>query len=112
MEVIYAGMLSAEEIIATAVQEHVDVIGLNIGGRYGTVKRVLSAIEKENLDHILVIAGGSIPPDDIPLLKEMGVKGVFPPGSTLESIVQFVRKEMDSVGNKISHKPPLKEGSK
>jgi len=91
MEVIYGGMLSAEEIINAAVQEYVDVIGLNIGGRYGTIKRVLEMIEQQNLGHILVIAGGSIAPEDIPLLKEMGAKEVFPPGSSLESIVHFIK---------------------
>jgi len=91
MEVIYGGMLSAEEIITTAVQEYVDVIGLNIGGRYGTVKRVLDMMQRQDLGHILVIAGGSVPPEDIPVLKEMGVKGVFPPGSSLESIVHFIK---------------------
>ena len=99
MEVIYGGMLSAEEIINAAVQEYVDVIGLNIGGRYGTIKRVLEMMEQQNLGHILVIVGGSIAPDDIPLLKEMGAKGVFPPGSSLESIVHFIKANVKGVND-------------
>lgn len=96
MEIIYAGMLSAEEIIATATQEDVDAIGLHIGGRYGAVRRVMEMIEKQNLGHLLVVVGGSIPPEDISLLKEMGVKGVFPPGSSLDSIVNFIRDNAKS----------------
>ena len=94
MEVVYCGMLTPAEIVASAVEEYVDVIGLNVGGRYGTVKRIMDSIKKQNLSHIVVVAGGSIPPEDIPLLKEWGIKEVFPPGSSLESIVDCIRKSV------------------
>ena len=94
MEVIYGGMLTPDEIIASALQEYVDVIGLNIGGRYGTVRRIMEKIHQQKLDHILVVAGGAIPPEDIPMLKELGIKEVFLPGSPLEDIVQCINENM------------------
>ena len=91
MEVIYGGMLTPEKIVAAAIQEDVDVIGLNIGGRYGTVKRMMDTMQQKKLDNIIVIAGGPIPPEDIPFLKGLGINEVFIPGSSLESIVKFIR---------------------
>lgn len=91
MEVIYGGMLNSKEVISAAIEEDVDVIGLNIGGRYGSVRRILDMIQGHHMDNILVIAGGSIPPEDVPLLKEWGIKEVFPPGSSLESIVKCIK---------------------
>lgn len=97
MEVIYGGMLKPSEIVTTALEEDVDVIGLNIGGRYGTVRRVLDLLQEQKMDDVLVIAGGPIPAEDIPLLKEWGIKEVFPPGSVLASIVKFVRANVKRV---------------
>ena len=94
IEVIYGGMLTAEQIISAAAEEYVDVIGLNIGGRYGAVKRVMDLIHRQHMGHILVIAGGSIPPQDIPTLKEWGIKEAFPPGSSLESIVTCIKENL------------------
>jgi methylmalonyl-CoA mutase C-terminal domain/subunit len=90
MEVIYGGMLTPKEIISAAIAEDVDVIGLNIGGRYGTVRRVMDAIQEKGLDNILVIAGGFVPSEDIPLLREWGIKEVFIPGSSLAAIVKCI----------------------
>ena len=94
MEVIYGGMLTPKEIITAAMEEDVDVIGLNIGGRYGTVRRIMDMIQEKNLDSTIVIAGGPIPPEDIPVLKEWGIKEVFPPGSSLPSIVKCIRENL------------------
>jgi len=93
MEVIYAGMLTPQQIAEAALQEDVDVIGLNIGGRYGTVRDLMQILREKGVTDKLIIAGGTIPREDIPLLKEMGVHEVFPPGSPLDAIVEYVRKE-------------------
>jgi methylmalonyl-CoA mutase, C-terminal domain len=97
MEVIYGGMLTPKEIILTAIEEDVDVIGLNIGGRYGTVRRILDMIKEKQLDNILLIAGGPIPQEDVPLLKEWGITGVFPPGSSMASIAQCIRENIKRI---------------
>jgi len=91
MEVIYGGMLEAEQIVTTAIQEDVDVIGLSLGGRYQQVREFMDHLKKNKVDNVLVIAGGTIPREDIPLLKEMGISEVFPPGSSLELIIKYIR---------------------
>lgn len=94
MEVIYGGILKPAEIAEAAAQEDVDVVGLNIGGRYYFVRELMRILKEKELDHILVVAGGTVPREDVRPLKDLGVAGVFPPGSTLDSIVDFIRKEM------------------
>lgn len=91
MEVVYCGVLSASQIIATAMQEDTDVIGLNIGGGYGVAEELMQLLAKEKDYKPLVVAGGTVPPADIPLFKQMGVSEVFPPGSRLDSIVDYIR---------------------
>ena len=90
MEVIYGGMLSAEQIVTAAVQENVDIIGLSLGGRLQQVRQVMDLLKQEMIDNITVIAGGTIPREDIPALKEMGISEVFPPGSSLVAIVKYI----------------------
>jgi methylmalonyl-CoA mutase C-terminal domain/subunit len=97
MEVIYGGQITAREIVAAALQEDVDVVGLNIGGRYGSVKEIMDRLRSSGLNKVLVVAGGTIPPEDIPMLKEMGIAEVFPPGSDTEAIARFVH---DNAGKK------------
>ena len=95
MEVIFAGALKAEEVVETAIQEDVDVIGLNVCGRYKQIRDMLALLKEKGVDDKLVVVGGTIPPEDISLLKEMGVDEVFPPGSKLDKIVQYVREHVD-----------------
>lgn len=90
MEVIYGGMLGAEQIMKTAIQEDVDVIGLSLGGRYQQVQELMDLLKQKNVENMLVIAGGTIPREDIPKLKDLGISEVFPPGSSLESIVNYI----------------------
>lgn len=90
MEVIYGGMLGAEQIVKTAIQEDVDVIGLSLGGRYQQVQELMDLLKQKNVENMLVIAGGTIPREDIPKLKDLGISEVFPPGSSLESIVNYI----------------------
>jgi methylmalonyl-CoA mutase C-terminal domain/subunit len=94
MEVIYIGESNPYQIVETAIQEDVDVIGLNIGSRYYQVRIVMEELRKKDVKDILVVAGGIIPPEDIPMLKEMGIAEVFPPGSSLDSIVNFIKEKV------------------
>ena len=91
LEVIYGGPLTPEEAANIAIQEDVDVEGIAIGGRYKVIERVLQIFKEKNYKP-LIVAGGTIPPPDIRLLKEMGIAEVFPPGSSLDSIVKFIKE--------------------
>ena len=90
MEVIYGGVMNPAQTSNAAIQEHVDVIGLNIGGGYTYVSELMRLLNEKNFKP-LVIAGGTVPPRDIALLKEMGVEEFFPPGSSLDAIVEFIK---------------------
>jgi len=98
MEVVYGGQLTADEIAAAAIQEGVHVVGLNIGGHYGTVEKIMQTLHSSGLGDVLVVAGGNIPPEDIPALKQLGIAEVFPPGSETDAIVRFIR---DKLGRKL-----------
>jgi len=95
MEVIYTGLhQTIDQIIQTAIQEDVDVIGLSImsGAHLPICEKLMKKVREEGLDDVLVVVGGVIPSRDIPKLKEMGVKGIFPGGTPLEEIVNFIRE--------------------
>ncbi len=91
LEVIYGGPLTPEEAANIAIQEDVDVVGISIGGHYKVIERVLHIFKERNFKP-LIVAGGTIPPPDIRLLKEMGIAEVFPPGSNLDSIVKYIKE--------------------
>ncbi len=91
LEVIYGGPLMPEEAANIAIQEDVDVVGISIGGHYKVIERVLHIFKERNFKP-LIVAGGTIPPPDIRLLKEMGIAEVFPPGSNLDSIVKYIKE--------------------
>ncbi|MBI2865605.1 MAG: cobalamin B12-binding domain-containing protein [Chloroflexi bacterium] len=97
MEVIYAGVLPPEQLVEAAIQEDVDVVGLNIGGRYGVVERTLALLHEKSTSEVLVVAGGTVPDDDIPRLKELGIAGVFPPGSSTANIVEFINTHVATI---------------
>jgi methylmalonyl-CoA mutase C-terminal domain/subunit len=102
MEVIYTGIKQTPESIArTALQEDVDVLGLSIlsGAHNHLFPEIMKHLKQNKLDHILVIAGGIIPKDDIPFLQEIGIKAIFPPGSSLEDIVSFIRANVPQSTN-------------
>lgn len=96
MEVVFGGNMAPEAIAKVAVQEDVDVVGLSIlaAGHMRIIRRVLQALQEEKVEDMVVVVGGTIPQEDIPHLKEMGVDGVFPPGSKTELIVKFVKEKM------------------
>lgn len=90
MEVIYAGQATKTQILQAALQEDVDVIGLNIGGRFGHVGALIQMLKEKGLGDLLVIAGGPLIKEDIPELKQLGVAEVFLPGSKTQDIVAYV----------------------
>ena len=94
MEVIYTGIRQTPEaIVNTAVQEDVDVVGLSIlsGAHLEILPRVISGLKEKGMDDVLVIAGGIVPDDDIPGLKDIGVSEVFGPGTPMEKIAGFIK---------------------
>ena len=95
MEVIYAGIRNTpEEIVNTALQEDVDVIGVSSlsGSHEKAVAKIMKLLKENRSRKRLVIVGGIIPPNDAKKLGKLGVAAVFEPGSSLESIVEFIRK--------------------
>ena len=97
MEVVYTGIRNTpEQIVRTAIQEDVDAIGLSsLSGAHRTAfKDVIDLLKKEKAKKLLIFAGGIIPPQDIPELKKIGIKEIFGPGSSLETINQFVKKNV------------------
>jgi methylmalonyl-CoA mutase C-terminal domain/subunit len=94
MEVIYGGDLDPYQTVEATIQEDVDVLGLNIGGRYHQIRIVMEQLKERGIEDILVVAGGTIPREDIPQLKEMGIAEVFPPGSSLDAIVNFIKENV------------------
>ena len=95
MEVIYTGLRQTPEMIVNAaLQEDVQVIGLSIlSGAHGAiVPRVMQLLKDRGMEDVLVVVGGIIPDDDAVELKLLGVAGIFQPGSSLDSIVQFIRE--------------------
>src|SRR5438067_8032499 len=102
MEVIYTGLHQTPEMIAeAALQEDVDAVGLSIlsGAHMALFPRVIEEMRKRGLDDVLVYAGGIIPDDDIPAIKEMGIAGVFGPGTPMENTVRFVRDNVRRVAS-------------
>jgi methylmalonyl-CoA mutase C-terminal domain/subunit len=95
MEVIYTGLFQSPEMIAAAaLQEDVDVVGLSIlsGSHMALFPKIVEALHAAGVDDALIVAGGTIPEEDIPAIKEMGVSGVFGPGTSLQTIVNFIRE--------------------
>src|SRR5213076_3464021 len=94
MEVIYTGLhQTPEQIVATVVQEDADAVGLSIlsGAHMTLVPRVVDLLREQGIDDVLVTVGGTIPSDDIPQLKELGVAEVFTPGAPTQAIIAFIR---------------------
>jgi methylmalonyl-CoA mutase C-terminal domain/subunit len=94
-EVIYTGLFQTPEMIATAaLQEDVDVIGLSIlsGAHLALFPRIMDALSERGLDDVLVIAGGTIPEEDVEAVKGMGIAAVFGPGTSLRTAVEFIRE--------------------
>jgi methylmalonyl-CoA mutase C-terminal domain/subunit len=93
-EVVYTGLRQTPEMIASAaLQEDVDVVGLSIlsGAHMTLLPKICRALRDEGLTDVLVTAGGIIPDDDIPALREAGVDRVFGPGTTIGEVAEYLR---------------------
>ena len=93
-EVVYTGLhQTPEQIVAAALQEDVDLIGLSClsGAHMSLFKRVLELLKAEKLDDVMVIGGGIIPEEDIAKLKKLGIKEIFLPGTSLDKVVGWVK---------------------
>jgi methylmalonyl-CoA mutase C-terminal domain/subunit len=100
MEVIYTGLhQTPEQIAETVIQEDADAIGLSIlsGAHMTLVPRVVELLREQGINDVLITVGGTIPADDVPELKELGVSEVFTPGAATDEIVEFIR---DGVGER------------
>ncbi len=97
MEVIYTGLRQTpEQIVAAALQEDADVIGLSIlsGAHMHICPRVMELLREKELTHVRVLVGGIIPDVDIAKLRAMGVTGIFLPGTPMQDIVNFINTQV------------------
>lgn len=97
MEVIYSGLRQTpEQIAAAAIQEDVDVVGLSIlsGAHNVLFPEILNLLKQGGGEDILVLAGGIIPAKDISTLKGLGIREIFPPGTSTHTLVEFIQKEV------------------
>lgn len=93
MEVIYTGLRQTpEQIVAAALQEDADVIGLSIlsGAHNHVCTRLMDLLRGQGMTDVLVVLGGIIPDQDVPALEAMGISGIFLPGTPMQSIVDFI----------------------
>ncbi len=96
-EVIYTGLRQTpEQIVNTALQEDVDVIGLSIlsGAHNYIFPRIMELLKEKGMEDVFVIAGGIIPEVDIPFLKSIGISEIFLPGTSTEDIIKFIKEKV------------------
>jgi methylmalonyl-CoA mutase, C-terminal domain len=101
MEVIYTGLRQTPaQIVATAIQEDVDVIGLSClsGAHNELFTEVIRLLKEQKAEDVLVIGGGVIPETDIPYLKEQGISAIFTPGTMTKEVAEFIRQAVQSKG--------------
>jgi len=97
MEVIYTGLRQTpEQIVETAIQEDVDVIGLSIlsGAHTHIFPKVMELLKENNIKDIIVMGGGVIPEEDIPELKKVGIAEIFTPGTDTRDIIKFIKQKV------------------
>ena len=97
MEVIYTGLhQTAEQIVNTALQEDVDVIGLSLlsGAHMTFFTDISHLLKQKKMTDVLVVGGGIIPEEDVPRLKKIGVNAVFGPGTPVDEIVRYIRENV------------------
>jgi methylmalonyl-CoA mutase, C-terminal domain len=95
MEVIYTGLhQTPEQVVETAIQEDADAIGISIlsGAHMTLIPRIIELLKENEAEDILVFCGGTIPKDDVPRLKEMGVGEIFTPGTSTKKAVEYVKQ--------------------
>ena len=99
MEVIYTGLRQTPEmVVEAALQEDADAIGLSIlsGAHMPLVRRIVELLQENQMHDVPLFLGGIIPNEDIPVLKELGVDGIFGPGANMEEIIEFIRRAVDN----------------
>lgn len=97
MEVIYTGLRQTpEQIVETAIQEDVDVIGMSIlsGAHTHLFPKVMELLKENNIKDIIVMGGGVIPKEDIPELKKIGIAEIFTPGTDTRDIIKFIKEKV------------------
>ena len=97
MEVIYTGLRQTpEQIVAAAIQEDVDAIGMSIlsGAHNHLFPKVVNLLKEQGVDDVLIVGGGVIPEDDIPFLMESGIEAVFTPGTPTKDVVEFITNNL------------------
>jgi methylmalonyl-CoA mutase C-terminal domain/subunit len=95
MEVIYTGLhQTPEQIVETVLQEDADAVGLSIlsGAHMTLVPRISKLLEEQGADDVILVVGGTIPSDDIPELKKLGVAEIFTPGSSVQGIIDYLKE--------------------
>jgi methylmalonyl-CoA mutase C-terminal domain/subunit len=109
MEVIYTGLhQTPEQIAATVIQEDADAVGLSIlsGAHMTLVPKVVELLNEQGIDDVVITVGGTIPSDDIPELKRLGVAEVFTPGSSTQQIIDFIQKAVGDRGAAAADQSP------
>ena len=97
MEVIYTGLRQTpEQIVGAALQEAADVIGLSIlsGAHNHICPRFIELLQAKEMSVVLLVVGGISPNVDVPKLNEIGITGIFPPGTPMQVIVEFIRQHV------------------
>ena len=97
MEVIYTGLhQTVDQIVNTALQEGVDVIGLSImsGAHLPICEKLAKKMKEKKIEDILVVVGGVIPKRDIPLLQKMGIEGIFPGGTPFDESIRWIKENV------------------
>lgn len=98
MEVIYTGLhQTPEQIVETVIQEDADAVGLSIlsGAHMTLVPKIAELLSEQGVDDVVLVVGGTIPADDVPELKRLGVSEVFTPGAPVQEIIDFIQKSVD-----------------
>jgi methylmalonyl-CoA mutase C-terminal domain/subunit len=99
MEVIYTGIRQTPQmIVEAAIQEDVDAILMSIlsGAHMAIFPKVMELLKDSGVDDVLVMAGGILPDEDIRAIEKMGIKGNFGPGTSLATVTEFVRQNVDA----------------
>lgn len=95
MEVVYSGLhQTIDQIVSTAMQEAVDVIGLSMmsGAHLPICQKLVEQMREKKMEDVLVVVGGVIPKQDIPRLRDMGIEGIFPGGTPFEESVRWIQE--------------------
>ncbi|NVM35248.1 MAG: cobalamin B12-binding domain-containing protein [Candidatus Lokiarchaeota archaeon] len=97
MELIFGGFQNVQQIVESAIQEDVDVIGLSIhsGAHFAYTQQVIDLLKERGvLNNVMILVGGVVPAQDFSKLKEMGVANIYGPGSMTSDIVEFIKSNV------------------